>query len=156
MLLIMLSAIQGWSTGTCNQRTDIHEKMYKLKFRNHTWEKVEGTSDLHSAQLQESSKNANSCRTWRRLWFLWWCRNTEAVLADSESSSDHPIWNQCIAKWRKHSVIQMCIVQDMLESWELDKHLLELLNPCFCAVGRADHVELQIGEKDISRSVLQI
>jgi len=24
--------------------------------------------------------------------------------------------------------------------------LLELLNPCFCAVGRADYVELQVGE----------
>jgi hypothetical protein len=38
MLLIMLSAIQGWSTGTCNQRIHrCHEKPDKLKFRNLTW-----------------------------------------------------------------------------------------------------------------------
>ena len=79
-----------------------HEKICKAKFRNFTWEEIGGTLNLHSAQLQESSKNANSCRTWRRLWFLWWCRNTEAVLADSESSSDHPIWNQSIPPIREN------------------------------------------------------
>ena len=35
----------------------------------------------------------------------------------------------------------------MLELGEHDRHLLELLNPFFCAFGRADHVELQIGKK---------
>jgi hypothetical protein len=65
------------------------------------------TSDLHNAQLQESSRNAGSCRIWRKPWCLCWRHSTEAALVGSENSSDHPIWNRCIPEWRQHSAIQI-------------------------------------------------
>ena len=55
--------------------------------------------DLQSAQLQESSRSASSCRTWQKPWFLCWAHSTEISSVNSEKSSTHPIWDYCIPKW---------------------------------------------------------
>ena len=78
MLLIMFSAIQGWSAGTCSQRKEITDHMRKQvgqlhsgasRFKTLTWDgkqilgECEMSQDLQSGQLQESSRSAGSCRT---------------------------------------------------------------------------------------------
>jgi len=70
-----------------------------------------------SAQLQESSKSAGSCRIWQKPWFLCSGHSTEIPLAGSGSSSDHPIWAsqpRLLRRWSSRSrrasdMEKMCI-----------------------------------------------